>query len=145
MNKNLSNKITLILSKGINLIFTEYPLRTTMGFIVGVFLSTIFNISKPLLSNISFLDLNSLELWNFIVIGVLILHISTLYEKLSNKAEFDENTEKAFKLIKKAQENGLEEEKIKLMYQKLCEKSLDVIIDQEEKKASTRDKKEQVS
>lgn len=134
MNKETKNKFTLVLSKGIHIIITEYPLRTSMGIILGAIFATVFSLFKPSLSNISFIDINSLKEWNFVAFGLLIIHLPTLYEKLSNKPEFDENIEKAFRVIKKAEEHGVEEEKIQLMYQRLCEKVLDVSIDKERKK-----------
>ncbi len=121
------DRLTNLLSTAIRILLIGYPIRTSLGVIVGVAINAIIKIFSPLFARLSFLiDLSKIQAWEYIILGVAVLHIQTIKLYLFKKGSLlGDNEEKALEIIKQAKDKGTPDWQIQKMYIGLCEKVLE--------------------
>lgn len=110
----------------LNVLFISDPIRTAVGFLIGLLITVAYRILlAPLLSRLLLMPtLSGLEGWELIVIGIGIAHARTIKRYLSQDEPFDGNTVKALKLIALAKKNRVSKALIDKMYFNLYESHL---------------------
>ncbi len=123
---NQPDRVTRFIVAASNIVFIGYPLRTSLGVLVGLAFSALAKLFSPLLSNLSpVIDFSKISEWEYIVLGVVLLHLRTIRFYLFQKGSMlGENEEKAFALIRRAKANHVPQRRIQQMYLELCEKVL---------------------
>ena len=104
------------INKAIDILFLSHPIRTSLGVLLGsglFIMIRILEFSSPIIN-----------IWEFIILGILILHFRTIMHLIKKSCPFDEEIEKAFEIIKHAKKEGLPSWQIKQLYLKVCEKAL---------------------
>ena len=120
------DSVTRLIRKSINILFLNYKIRTSLGVLVGICIFTLQQILKPFLEKFQRFDFLEIKLWQFIIIGLFILHIPTLKQAFSNKPIFDENIDKLFASARLACEEGeLSLVQRRMIYMALCKQVLD--------------------
>lgn len=127
MERNLQDKLTHFFKDALDTILLAHPVRSALGILCGTGLYICTKILTPFLVRFKNFELSRLDLWEFLVIGLIILHIQTIFSVIIRRASFDENTEQALRLIREAQEAGLSTWQVKQLYKNLCEKALEKV------------------
>jgi hypothetical protein len=118
---------TRLINNAFNIIFIGHPVRTSLGVLVGLCLYTSVNaLNSGIQKDFEIIfDIAKISSWQFIILGVTILHIPTIFYYMSKKGNMlSENEEKALELIRQARSEGVPEKYIANLYIKLCEKVL---------------------
>ena len=125
--QKIINNILGLTNRALDAIFLGYPERTSIGIVVGLLIETIIKLFYPFLSRISnIIDFSGIEYWNYIIVGITIVHVKTIYVILFNREPvFDENTEKAFALIREAKNHGASDFEVQRLYLRVCESILE--------------------
>ena len=112
------DKYSKLVSDSIGLLVTKHPLRTSIGVLLGIVISTVNNIVTNLYGSVN--PLHNISDVKFIFLGIFITHLPILISLFKSKPEFDENIETAFKAIEKAKINGMPKCQINTAYRNLC-------------------------
>lgn len=108
----------------IEILLTKHQGRTSLGGILGSAIAFSVDLLSPVLHEITIVDFEKMPFYGWIPIGILIMHIPTIFSYLSTKPSGSESVDEAISLINKG--NFSEQEKRKL-YRDLIEVHLDRI------------------
>lgn len=109
------------LSISIDLIFLKHPERSSLGFMFGVALHILTKIFAPTLRQITWLDLASVGIVEYGILGLVLIHLPTIMTLLVRPTRADEGIEKAFAIMREAKKLGASEDKIGDLCIQLCE------------------------
>ena len=120
--KKLSNRISDRISRALDTILLTHPVRTSLGVLLGLAFSIMVKIFEPSLEEITWIDLKNVSIYEYLVLGIVITHISTLRLLFSTRTYLlDENIEKVFNIIKEAKKENIPDLQIGKLYLKVCE------------------------
>lgn len=125
MNK-LIDRLTQFINAALSILLIGHPNRTALGVVLGVTASTLNKIFAPILARASsIIDLSKVSVYEFLFIGIALMHIPTFGFYFKRKGSYlSENEEKAFEIIREARKMGVNAWQVGDMYLKLCEKVL---------------------
>lgn len=120
------NILTSWLSAATNIIFLGFRVRTALGVVVGIGIGAVAKAFGPYLATYAaWIDLSRVTTFEYVIVGVVILHIPTILFYLRRRGSLlNENEEKAFEIIRRAKRNGVPDKQIEKMYLNLCERVL---------------------
>lgn len=111
-------------NSAIEILLTKHQGRTSLGGVLGSAIAFIVDLFSPVLYEITIVNFEKMPFYGWIPIGILIMHIPTIFNYLSTKPSGDESVDETISLIKKG--NFSEQEKRKL-YRDLIEVHIDRI------------------
>jgi predicted membrane channel-forming protein YqfA (hemolysin III family) len=123
---DLIDRVTRFLGSASNIIFVGHPMKTSLGVFVGLALSMFIKLFTPLLSNLSpVINFSAISDWEFIVIGIVLLHVGTIrYYLLKKGGILTEDEERVLAVIRAAKRQGMPQKAVTRMYLELCEQEL---------------------
>ncbi|MET0400044.1 MAG: hypothetical protein ABW277_24860 [Longimicrobiaceae bacterium] len=100
----------------------EHQVRTAAGVFAGTALQAGLKLLHPLVP--AWIAADGPSWLGYVSIGVVVMHIGTIYHTLFSRAELDEGTLQALRIIKEAEDNGLPRWQVERMYLELCDMAL---------------------
>ena len=138
--EKIFDSVTKMSRKALDIIFIKYKIRTSLGVVVGNFIYTLQLVLKPILQELKKIDLLVIKYWQFVIIGILFLHIPTIFSAFSRKPLFDENIEKLFASARAATKEGdLTTAQTRMVYINICNQVLKNVTLNEETKQTKDD------
>ena len=122
--KYLIDTTTRFFRRAIDVLLLTHPQRTALGTIFGLSIDVMIRLFSPYLKTLSWIDVTAVEQWQYIILGILFLHIPTIIILFQQRPELPEEIETIFSAIKKAQTEGVPKHQLNPLYRKLCEKVL---------------------
>lgn len=136
MKNSSSDVLSDTVNRSINFLLVNHPTRTSLGAVLGLVLEFLSKVFSPILNRISTINLSIINPWEYVIVGIFLMHLKTFYEAFTKKTYLSENEERAFEAIRIGVKEGkITEWEAKNMYLKLCEKVLANV----ELKQSTQD------
>jgi hypothetical protein len=122
MNEDkFSDVVTRILSIALDMLFVGYPVRTSLGVVLGAAVWAIACFFKPSLNRLSTVVDFSQPLFAYLALGVFGVHLKTLVQLPRKATLLDESIEKTLAAIDEMKKRGIPSWQIQEMYIKLCE------------------------
>ena len=119
MFENEKDFTSRLLSISTNVLMFDTPRRTTYGVILGFFLQVLSEFIAWLGVNPPFLST-----FQYVIIGVIILHFRTLLSMIFRKRKLSEKYEEQFAVINEAEAKGLSKAHIKIQLLQICQLAL---------------------
>lgn len=91
--------VTRFLNRALDVIFTKYPARTSLGVVLGCVLLFLTRLFAPALQTITVVDLSGAPWWGWLFLGVLVMHAPTIVHLFGQKPLGDDVIDKALDLI----------------------------------------------
>ncbi len=86
-------------SSSFQILLIKYPTRTGLGVVLGYFFAFLIRIFEPTLKKIEFINLHEAPFWGWIVFGLLVMHIPTIYHSFTRPSVGDSSIDKVLELI----------------------------------------------
>jgi len=108
-----------LLSSSTNLLMLDAPRRTAYGVLIGYLLHIVVRI-------INWFEIETPEffIYEFIVVGLVVMHIRTIFELGVKRRIYNEKIEEQFAVISEAEKRGLGKAHIKLKLLEVCQNAL---------------------
>jgi hypothetical protein len=90
---------TRVLNRTLDVIFTKYPARTSLGVVLGCVFLFIIRLLNPALQTITMLDFSGAPWWGWLFLGILAMHTPTIVYLFGQKPVGDDAIDKALDLI----------------------------------------------
>lgn len=104
----MSDKWSSGTNKAVEILLTKHQARTSLGAILGVAMAFIVNLFMPILSTFKYVDFNRVPFYGWIPVGILILHIPTIFSYVTTKPIANEEIDEILALIEKANFSKIE-------------------------------------
>ncbi len=123
--KNILDKSTQFTKRAIDVLLLPHPQRTALGVIVGLSINIIEKLLFPFLKGITWINFSEISQWEYIILGIALLHLPTIKMLFQQKPELPEKYESAIAMIRRAGvEGGVPKDQIALQYLDLCKSSV---------------------
>lgn len=123
---DLIDTVRSLLNRAIDTLFLSHPKRTSLGVITGLVFNTVSLIFRPFFEQLSWLDLSALAAWHYLPLGIVLLHIPTIYHSWRRYAELPEDIERALFMIRQAEKDKIvTKREAKELRQLLCTSVVD--------------------
>jgi len=122
------DRVTRYLNIALTMLFVGHPIRTSLGVLFGAALHSLATVMSPTLDSFpKSIDFSGLSVWQYLVLGVFVLHLPTYISYLVKwHGTFDENTEKALALIREARKDKrITSSDAAKLYLELCRKAVE--------------------
>lgn len=113
-----ADNITLKLRKVIDVLYLFSPVRTAMGVLLGIFLQGIVAILRPETKKSLPVDLDAAPWYFFIVVGLVLLHLPTIFRLFYPRKSLTESVDDVLRLIESA---NFSDDERRVAYRKLFE------------------------
>lgn len=108
-----------LISQGLDVLFAKYPTRTGLGVILGCALSFFTKLFGPVLQQIDIADFDATPWWGWITVGLIIMHIPTIFSVFMQKSIGNDTVDQALELIERGDFSKSERRQL---YRNLIEK-----------------------
>lgn len=92
---------TKLISQGLDVLFAKYPTRTGLGVIFGAVLYFFTKLFSPFLEKIEIVDFNSTPWWGWLTVGLIIMHIPTIFSAFKQNSIGNDVVDQALELIER--------------------------------------------
>ncbi|HEY0602147.1 MAG TPA: hypothetical protein VGD58_04505 [Herpetosiphonaceae bacterium] len=120
-SKQLSDSISGLISIAIDILFAKTPQRAAVGFLLGAILLVCSKLFRPVLLQITWLDIAAAQDWYYFVIGLAVLYLPVMFRLMFSTGRLSEDAELALEMIKSAEKAGLSKRVIGEMYLELSQ------------------------
>ena len=118
----MPDKSSLWYSKAVDILFLKDPHNTALGIIFGVILHAVFSNSAPEYYEGLFIDLSKVALWQWLAVGVFILHSKYIFFPIK---PLPKGVLETINVIREMRKDGVPEWQIQKQWRDLPQKFLD--------------------
>lgn len=96
------DKGTKLVVRAIDVLFLSHPVRTSLGFLLGLVLDGVRMVVQPILWAPEAVDLSVLSWWHPVALGILIMHLPSAIEFIRRSSIGLEAVDTAIKIIEES-------------------------------------------
>lgn len=133
---NISRKVLYY----VDVLMLKNPERTVLGFLLGLVLSFLSQLLKPALLKIEAISLTNIQPWEYIPVGVIIVHLPYILWSMFRKPFFNDEVDEVIRLVEHSNFSDKEKRNI---YRNLVNKCTENLFLELPKKQFLNDAKKQ--